>query len=273
MSIKVLILGAGYGTRLQRDIRADPTQAYSHLLGIPKALLPVGNYDALISAWLDVLTDGGIDCGSDLYIVTNAVNYDAFIAWTKTHNIPADHICSDGTTANENRLGAVADIEYAIKYFELDSDILIIAGDLLFYRDFKLSDVLIRFSSLSDDDCLTVTYAVPDEFTKRCGIVTIDESLNNLITHFLEKPDPEETVSRNACPCFYLLKKSAISLISEFLRVSEKKGEALEQRDATGKFLAWAINGGKCKFYAEYISGRIDVGGLNSYVEALKYFE
>ncbi|CAG8498276.1 10149_t:CDS:1 [Paraglomus brasilianum] len=273
MSIKVLILGAGYGTRLQRDIRADPTHAYSHLLGVPKALLPVGNYDALISSWLDVLTAAGIDSRSDLYIVTNAMNYDAFITWTKRHNIPADHICSDGTTANENRLGAIADIEYAIKYFKLDSDILIIAGDLLFYRNFKLSDMLIRFSSLSDNDCLTVTYTIPDEFTKRYGIALIDESLNNLITHFLEKPDPEETASREACPCFYLLKKNAVSLISEFLKESEKKGEALEQRDAPGKFLAWAINEGKCKFYAENINGRIDVGGLNSYVEALKYFE
>ncbi|RIB18785.1 hypothetical protein C2G38_2183601 [Gigaspora rosea] len=42
MNFKILILGAGYGTQLQRDILQDTSQKYSHLLGSPKALLPVG---------------------------------------------------------------------------------------------------------------------------------------------------------------------------------------------------------------------------------------
>ena len=43
----VLILAAGYGTRLQRDIKNDITGNYSHLQGLPKALLPIGNKGTL----------------------------------------------------------------------------------------------------------------------------------------------------------------------------------------------------------------------------------
>lgn len=53
--MKVVILAAGYGTRLQRDIENDPKQSYKHLLGIPKPLLPVGG-KCLISKWMTTLS-------------------------------------------------------------------------------------------------------------------------------------------------------------------------------------------------------------------------
>ncbi|CAO3631606.1 unnamed protein product [Cunninghamella echinulata] len=49
MTVKVLILGAGYGTRLQRNLKQSAD--YRHLLGIPKALLPLGDQNALITHW------------------------------------------------------------------------------------------------------------------------------------------------------------------------------------------------------------------------------
>ncbi len=40
--VKAVILAAGYGTRLTRDIEADTTGVYAHLVGVPKPLLPIG---------------------------------------------------------------------------------------------------------------------------------------------------------------------------------------------------------------------------------------
>ena len=40
--MEVLVLGAGYGTRLQRDIEQDESGKYSGLIGCPKPLLPIG---------------------------------------------------------------------------------------------------------------------------------------------------------------------------------------------------------------------------------------
>ena len=41
--MNVLILAAGYGTRLARDIQNDTSGNYTNLKGLPKALLPIGN--------------------------------------------------------------------------------------------------------------------------------------------------------------------------------------------------------------------------------------
>lgn len=40
--MKALILAAGYGTRLARDIENDASGRYANLLGVPKPLLPIG---------------------------------------------------------------------------------------------------------------------------------------------------------------------------------------------------------------------------------------
>lgn len=50
-SMKVVFIVAGYGTRLERDILEN--EKYSHLHGIPKALLPIGEIP-LLSRWIDI---------------------------------------------------------------------------------------------------------------------------------------------------------------------------------------------------------------------------
>ena len=49
--MKVIILAAGYGTRLQKDIENDPEQKYKHLKDVPKPLVPVGG-TCLLSRWM-----------------------------------------------------------------------------------------------------------------------------------------------------------------------------------------------------------------------------
>lgn len=67
--MKAVILAAGYGTRLQRDVCADRTGKFAHLAGIPKPLLPVGQC-ALISHWVQALTASGfVDC---IYVVVSS---------------------------------------------------------------------------------------------------------------------------------------------------------------------------------------------------------
>lgn len=54
--MKALILAAGYGTRLERDLKAETSGKYDHLLGIPKPLLPIGG-KALVTRWMECLKD------------------------------------------------------------------------------------------------------------------------------------------------------------------------------------------------------------------------
>jgi len=50
--MKVVVLAAGYGTRLEKDLM-NHLDSYSQLLGLPKALLPVGGIP-LLSHWIHV---------------------------------------------------------------------------------------------------------------------------------------------------------------------------------------------------------------------------
>lgn len=66
--MKAVILAAGYGTRLQRDVAADRSGRFAHLVGTAKPLLPVGRC-ALISHWVRSLTASGcVDC---VYVVVS----------------------------------------------------------------------------------------------------------------------------------------------------------------------------------------------------------
>lgn len=53
--MKAVVLAAGYGTRLQRDVEGDSSGRFAHLAGTAKPLLPVGNC-ALISLWVNALS-------------------------------------------------------------------------------------------------------------------------------------------------------------------------------------------------------------------------
>ena len=66
--MKAVILAAGYGTRLQRDVASDSSGKFAHLVGVAKPLLPVGHC-ALISHWVQALTNSEIvDC---VYVVVS----------------------------------------------------------------------------------------------------------------------------------------------------------------------------------------------------------
>lgn len=52
-----VVLAAGYGSRLHRDIVSDPTQQYANLLNTPKALLPVGGVP-LLDHWIRAFRAG-----------------------------------------------------------------------------------------------------------------------------------------------------------------------------------------------------------------------
>jgi NDP-sugar pyrophosphorylase family protein len=69
MPMKVLILCAGYGTRLEQDLQnaTKTSEQYRHLVGIPKPLLPIGERP-LISHWIAQINES-TDCDVDGIII------------------------------------------------------------------------------------------------------------------------------------------------------------------------------------------------------------
>lgn len=215
--MKAVILAAGYGTRLQRDVLADTTGRFAHLAHVAKPLLPVGRCPLSLH-WIHALTvSGSVDT---IYVVTNALYLRAFEEWAT--NFTNVQILSDQTTSNDERLGAVACLQLAVKHFNIEDHVIVIGGDTLFKEDFSLRKVKERFSDVQskcEDSCLVLSYQCRDEETQKYGILEADTDLRVLCMK--EKPLPSETKSRRACPCFYVFSKRSLPLLDTFLE--EKK--------------------------------------------------
>uniref|UniRef100_A0A3P8NE98 Nucleotidyl transferase domain-containing protein n=1 Tax=Astatotilapia calliptera TaxID=8154 RepID=A0A3P8NE98_ASTCA len=294
--MKAVILAAGYGTRLQRDVLADTTGRFAHLAHVAKPLLPVGRCP-LSSRWIHALTvSGSVDT---IYVVTNTLYLRAFEEWAT--NFTNVQILSDQTTSNDERLGAVACLQLAVKHFNIEDHVIVIGGDTLFKEDFSLRKVKERFSDVQskcEDSCLVLSYQCRDEGevnkavhvsnisrgfasssqlvlyfmfvcseTQKYGILEADTDLRVLCMK--EKPLPSETKSRRACPCFYMFSKRSLRLLDTFLE--EKKDAPITEKDAPGNFVSWLIP--RKPVYIQEISGRFDVGNLPSYVECDLYFK
>jgi len=256
--MKALILAAGYGTRLEKDIVNDTSGKYTHLKGLPKPLVPVGG-TPLISHWMDILLSSKFNVG-DVYLITNGINYELFVDWAKNsgYGFKVDNIVNDQSTGNHNRIGAIGDIclMFEKKKELLQNNLMIIGGDTLFFEDFDLSDVVTNFYERKQDN-LVLCYH--EEDTLKSGILETNDK--NYVTAFLEKPDPKTTKSRKGCPCFYLYRKETLSLFDDYCAQTK----SLQEKDAPGNFLCWLYS--RAPVWVYEITGRFDIGGLETYVK------
>src|ERR1700691_1372672 len=120
--MKVLILAAGYATRL-----------YPLTLTQPKPLLDVAG-QPMIDYVLDNLAPiGGID---RVYVVTNAKFAGHFQKWADDYHATKSKlnftIVNDGSTDDSNKLGAIGDIHLVLTREKIDDDLIVVAGDNLF---------------------------------------------------------------------------------------------------------------------------------------------
>ena len=146
--MKILFLCAGYGTRLEKDLKNS--SEFPECIGRPKGLLPVGE-KALISYWFDSLKSIEESLSdSEVIIVTNDKYQEQFHKskkWYAPNFSKKLKIINDGSTSNETRLGAVSDIRFGLES-KYDEDVLVVAGDTLFMDDFNLEDFIKRFDEL-----------------------------------------------------------------------------------------------------------------------------
>ena len=266
MTFSAVFLAGGYGTRLTTEIAADPSHEFESLLSKPKALLPVQGVP-LLDHWLYQLHEAGID---NIFIVTNALFYMQFVEWGLTRNIPSENIVNNGTTTNDTRLGASGDLHLLLqtKQTQLEGqDLLVIAGDTLFYDDFNVHKFL---TALPIQTGGVVYYHLNNaDETRNRGIIEINET-TGLVESLLEKPEPTQTTSRNACPALYAYRSTTVPDIHRF--IEETAHLPLKDRDAPGKLLSWLIEQQKVPIFAYKVNGRFDIGNLSEYRATVAYF-
>jgi glucose-1-phosphate thymidylyltransferase len=239
-----LILAAGYATRL-----------YPLTENFPKPLLEVGGKSVLDWVMEDI---DAIDQIERHVVVSNSRYLPHFKEWKEKSSYSKDIILlDDGSTENENRLGAVKDILFAIEEVGLDEDLLVLAADNLLDFSFK---GFVDYFGHKQATCIMRHHEPSIQRLQRTGVITIDESERVLMME--EKPT--EPKSHWAVPPFYVYKREDISLLKE----------AIEEgcnTDAPGSFITWLSQ--KRPVYAYLMEGkRWDIGNLESYDRVKKEY-
>lgn len=236
--MKVVILAAGYATRL-RPLTDS----------VAKPLLPIAG-----RPMLDWMLDriGEVAQADAVHLVTNSRYAPDFRCWAEPHGVI---VHDDGTSTNEERLGAIGDLWLVVKRAELlGDDLLVVAGDNLF--DFSLAAYVEWWRGKGVASAVALYDCGDLELATHYGIVEIAE--DGRIEHFVEKPsDPPSTLAATAT---YLYHREHVPLIGRYL----EEGHAPDQ---AGSLIAWLYR--REPVYGYRFEGSwLDIGNLDQLREA-----
>jgi glucose-1-phosphate thymidylyltransferase len=234
------VLGAGYATRL-----------YPLTLDRPKPLLPVGGRP-MIDRLLASLEPIGFDA---VYLVTNAKFAGQFRDWAAGTGIT---VVDDGTTRDDDRLGAIGDIGLAIEREEIDDDLVVVAGDNLFSEPLGDFGRAARARAVP----LLAIHDVGDIELIRGRYNTIAIDRDGRITYFEEKPaEPRSTLSGIG---LYFYPRITLPLIREYLSAGNNP-------DQPGRLVEWLYP--RVDVYTWPVPGRwYDIGSREQLEEADRIF-
>ncbi|MEW6072300.1 MAG: sugar phosphate nucleotidyltransferase [Planctomycetota bacterium] len=214
--MKAVVLAAGYATRL--GALGDSGA---------KALLEVGGRPVL-----DHLVDrlrplAGL---AELVLVTNDRFHADFVRWAGARDRPFPvRLVNDGTRANAERRGGIADLALAVAEALRDgpTDLLVAAGDNLL--GFDLAEFAAAFGRLGRP--LVLARRLPDAVPpRRHGEIVA--GADGRILSFREKPDDPR--SPLAAACVYAFPAAVREHLAAYLAAGG-------DRDAPGHFLAWLV--------------------------------
>jgi glucose-1-phosphate thymidylyltransferase len=241
--MNALILAAGYATRL-----------YPLTLKKAKPLLAVGG-KPIVQWVVENLTS--IPDLETVYIVTNNKFAADFQTWSEEYQRKHPEfrfkVLNDGSTTDEDKLGAIGDINFVVTRENLtQSSLLVVAGDNLF------TESLANFVTCAKGtDATVAVYDVGDlEAIKKYGNITVDA--DGIITRFEEKPQrPQGTLAAIA---IYYYSPAVLSLLTTYLAAGNNP-------DQPGRFVQWLYTRKPVKTYQ--ITGQwLDIGSKETLEKA-----
>ena len=235
--MKAIVLAAGYATRLR-----PLTDTWA------KELLPVGGTPILTSIVESIQTVADVD---EVHVVTNAHKAPAFVEWAQGREVT---VHDDGTRTNEDRLGAIGDMQFVIERAGIDDDLLVIAGDNLF--EFDLSEFVRYWRSKGTASAIAVRDVGTRELAQRYGIVDLAE--DGRMLDFVEKPeDPPSTLAATAT---YLYHRAHVPLVRTYLDDGNPP-------DQPGRLVGWLYQREPVYGWA-FDEGWYDIGDHEQLLEA-----
>jgi len=262
--MKNIVIAAGYATRL-----------YPLTENFPKPLLKIGD-NTILGRLLD-----DIDRISDIdehVIVTNHKFAHIFEEWKAgTHYTKPVTIIDDGTTSNDNRLGAVRDLLLAITgcadgipagstvnpsglpqgQRDLSTPLLVIAADNIL--EFSFQGFVDYFKEKQTS--VIMCHHEPELYRlQRTGVIEVDDNMK--VLQMQEKP--EHPVSHWAVPPFYIYSDKDLPLICDCLQHGcgyDAPGNLAHYLSTVTTLHAWPMP-----------APRFDIGSMDSYKEAQQRF-
>jgi glucose-1-phosphate thymidylyltransferase len=245
--MKVLILAAGYATRL-----------YPLTLTRPKPLLDVAGKPMIEHVLDNIAPIPGID---RVYVVTNAKFAGQFQEWADHYRATKAQInftiINDGSTDDSNKLGAIGDLNLVLEREKIDDDLLVVAGDNLFSQSLEKFGQYCR----SRNAPVLALYDVGNlEEIKKYNAITIDAE--GRITFFEEKPkQPQSTLTGIA---LYYYPKASLPLIRQYVAEGNNP-------DQPGRLVEWMYK--RTPFYTWRVPGTwFDIGSKETLDEANRIF-
>jgi glucose-1-phosphate thymidylyltransferase len=240
--MKAILLAAGYATRLRPLTET-----------IAKPLLPLAG-----RPMIDYICDKieAVQEVDQLHVVTNSRFAEGIRQWAQAHQgrlKPVVH--DDSTSSNEDRLGAIGDIQFTVERAGLQGDdLLVSAGDNLF--DFSLADYVAFFRSKGDGSCIAL-YECPDpRLVSQYSIVELGP--NDRVISFVEKPaEPKTNLVGIAT---YLYRAEHAALIPTYI-------EEGNSPDAPGNLVAWMHKRVPVYGY-RFRGGWVDIGDKQQLLDA-----
>ncbi len=237
--MKALLLAAGYATRL-----GPLTETTA------KPLLPVGGRP--MADWiLDAIEASGTVDG--VHVVTNAVYAEAFERWGAERGVA---VWNDGTASNDDRLGALGDIRFAIERGGFGEDgLLVIAADNLF--EFSLADYVDFWLEKGAGASAIAVHRLADpSLASLYGVVELDRS--ERVVGMEEKPErPRSDLVSTAT---YLFSREHLELLARYLDDGNPP-------DPPGRFLAWLCER-KPVYGFRFSEAWLDIGDPDQLLEA-----
>jgi len=238
--MKAVLLCAGFGTRL-----------YPLTRHTAKPLLEVSG-KPIVTYLVDQLAETTLV--DSICVVSNRRFASDFEDWANglslCYRSIRFRVLNDGVLEDEQRLGSIGDLAFAVSRQSSRGPLLVSAGDNLFR--FNMKDFIEDY--LGHPRNLVLAYKEKDRTRlKRTGVAQVDS--NGRIQRLWEKP--EEPPSEWACPAFYILTESAVASIHRYLRDESDS-------DAIGHFIAWLAV--QQPVYTHEMKGsRLDIGNLDNY--------
>lgn len=245
--MKVLILAAGYATRL-----------YPLTLTQPKPLLPVAGRPMIDYVLDNIAPIGEID---RVYVVTNAKFAGHFQKWADDYRASKAKldftIVNDGSTDDSNKLGAIGDIHLVLAKEKIDDDLIVVAGDNLFSQSLEGFGAVCR---QKEAPVLAVYDVGSLDEIKKYNSITLDSG--GRIVYFEEKPKtPKSTLTGIA---LYYYPKWVLPMIHQY--IAEKNNP-----DQPGRLIEWLYH--RTPVYTWTVPGIwFDIGSKESLDEAGRIF-